>query len=276
MKSHKTLLFVIATLLSFQVFGQSKIALPDIPATQFNITDYGANTSSLDNSSAINAAITAANNAGGGTVVFPEGRFLSGPITMKSNVNLYFATGDTLEMMPYGDGNGSPEGSYPNDGTTDSYQYFIYGENLHNIEVSGSGLIDGNGSAWWTAYEANSNIRRPYLIRFKACDTVLITGINLTTGTSTSCSTTSITNSKISDAVYCYPNPIKGEHFTVNDESGINKVRIYDISGHLVKEQIGDGTKHLEVQASRIPSGNYIVNIISKTGAAHSLKLIKE
>src|SRR3954469_23966865 len=97
------------------------VLLPNIPATQFLITNYGASTSSLDNSAAINAAITAANSAGGGTVVIPANTFLSGPITMKSNVNLYISAGAILQLMPYGNGNGLPAGSYPNDGTTDSY-----------------------------------------------------------------------------------------------------------------------------------------------------------
>jgi len=155
------------------------IPLPSIPTTPFLITDYGASTSNLDNATYINAAISAANAAGGGTVIFPKGTFLSGPITMKSNVNLYLADQDTLEILPYGNGNGSPTGSYPNNGTTDQYNDFISGQNLSNIEVSGSGVIEGNGSAWWTAYKANSNISRPCLIRFKACNTVLITGITL-------------------------------------------------------------------------------------------------
>lgn len=155
------------------------VTLPNIPTTQFLITTYGASTSNLDNSSYINAAITAANGAGGGTVVIPAGTFLSGPITMKSNVNLNISAGAILQMMPYGTGNGTPAGSYPNNGTTDSYAHLIFGSGLSNIEVSGAGTIEGNGTDWWTAYNANSNISRPYLIRFKACNTVLITGITL-------------------------------------------------------------------------------------------------
>jgi hypothetical protein len=155
------------------------IPLPIIPATQFMITTYGASTSSSDNASFINATILAANSAGGGTVVIPAGTFLSGPITMKSNVNLYISGGAILQILPYGNGNGSPVGSYPNNGTTDNYANFIFGSGLSNIEVSGTGTIEGNGSAWWTAYNANNNIQRPCLIRFKACNTVLITGITL-------------------------------------------------------------------------------------------------
>ena len=180
MKNNKSILIiclVISTCLPVAVRAQ--ITLPDIPNTQFLITDYGAETSSADNSAAINATIAAANNGGGGTVVIPAGTFLSGPITMESNVNLYISAGATLQMMPYGNGNGSPTGSYPNNGTTDSYANFIYGNGLNNIEISGTGVIEGNGSAWWTAYEANSSIHRPYLIRFKACHTVLINDITL-------------------------------------------------------------------------------------------------
>ncbi|MBE0649358.1 MAG: T9SS type A sorting domain-containing protein [Bacteroidales bacterium] len=177
--SGKILLICLLISMFWPVVVQAQIALPDIPATQFPITNYGASTSNSDNSAAINAAVSAANSAGGGTVVIPDGTFLSGPVTMKSNVNLFLSSGAVLQMMPYGDGNGSPAGSYPNDGTTDSYAYFIYGENLSNIEVGGTGTIDGDGSAWWTAYEANKNIHRPYLIRFKACDTVLIKDITL-------------------------------------------------------------------------------------------------
>lgn len=171
--------FIIIPLFIFCQLLQASIVLPNIPATQFLIPTFGATTSSLDNSSYINAAIMAANAAGGGTVVIPAGTFPSGPITMKSNVNLNISAGAILRLMPYGNGNGSPAGSYPNNGTTDSYSNFISGSGLYNIEVSGSGVIEGNGSDWWTAFKANNNIHRPCLIRFSACDTVLITGITL-------------------------------------------------------------------------------------------------
>ena len=159
------------------------LPLPNIPTTQFLITTYGASTSSLNNASYINAAITAANTAGGGTVVCPAGTFMSGPITMKSNVNLYLAAGDTLRILPYGNGNGTLANTYPNSGTADIYNPFIYGKSLTNIEVSGSGVIDGQGSDWWTAFNNSTtlqaNMKRPCLIRLVACNTVWVTGITL-------------------------------------------------------------------------------------------------
>jgi polygalacturonase len=146
MKNTKNILMIGLLISAWLPIVHATIPLPDIPATQFLITDYGADTTSIDNSTAINAAIAAANNAGGDTVVIPAGRFLSGPITMQSNVNLYISAGAILQLMPYG--NGSPAGSYPNDGTIDSYAYFIYGVGLNNIEVSGTGVIEGDGAAW--------------------------------------------------------------------------------------------------------------------------------
>ncbi len=159
--------------------ASTNIPLPVIPSTQFLITSYGASTTSLDNASAINAAITAANVAGGGTVVLPAGTFLSGIITMKSNVRFLLQTGDTLKMLPYGNGNGTLPYTYPNNGTTDQYNPFIFGASLSNIEVSGSGVIEGQGDPWWTAFNSNANMKRPSMIRFRGCNTVLVTGITL-------------------------------------------------------------------------------------------------
>ncbi|HZQ56211.1 MAG TPA: glycosyl hydrolase family 28-related protein [Bryobacteraceae bacterium] len=63
----------------------------------FYITNYGAvgDGNTLD-SAAINKAIDAANSAGGGTVYFPPGTWLSGSIHLKSNVALYLEQGSTI------------------------------------------------------------------------------------------------------------------------------------------------------------------------------------
>ncbi|MDP4186639.1 MAG: glycosyl hydrolase family 28 protein [Bacteroidota bacterium] len=154
--------------------------LPVIPNAVFDITNYGAVSSTIiDNTSSIQKTIEACSLAGGGKVLIPAGTFLSGPISMKSNINLQISSGAVLRMLPYGSGNGTVAGSYPNSGTADDYTDFIYGKNLNNIEVSGSGLIDGQGSDWWTAYKANKSISRPCMIRFDACTNIAVLGISL-------------------------------------------------------------------------------------------------
>ena len=76
-------------------------ALPVIPDGSFNIANYGAIGDGVTtNTAAIQAAINAANDAGGGTVEVPAGIFLSGPIRMGSSINLHLDGGAVLRMLP--------------------------------------------------------------------------------------------------------------------------------------------------------------------------------
>ena len=69
------------------------------PDKTFKITDFGAvaNNPEKLNHEAINLAILACNQAGGGTVIVPKGNFYTGPITLKSNVNLQWEEGEALK-----------------------------------------------------------------------------------------------------------------------------------------------------------------------------------
>src|SRR5438128_2106186 len=74
-------------------------ALPAIPNHAFNITEQGAagDGKSLS-TAAIQKVIDQASAAGGGTVLVPAGTFVSGPIKLKSNIDLHLAKGATLQM----------------------------------------------------------------------------------------------------------------------------------------------------------------------------------
>ena len=113
--------------------------LPTIPPGVFNVTSYGAiGDGSTDNTAAISNALVAASSAGGGTVEIPAaaGAYLCGPLTLKNSINLQIDSGATLKMLPYGTW---PGGTSPPD--------FITGSSLHDIEISGSGTIDGSGDS---------------------------------------------------------------------------------------------------------------------------------
>jgi polygalacturonase len=139
--------------------------LPSIPSGTYNITSYGASTGSANNATAIQNAINAASAAGGGTVVVPSGTFLSGPITLKSKVCLNLASGSTLKMLAYGTWPGNTA--------------FIDFGGQNNVKISGSGTIDGQGAAWWSAYNANNAIARPGVLNGNNCTVVQVTGIKL-------------------------------------------------------------------------------------------------
>ncbi len=142
------------------------VPLPVIPSAAFNVTTYGAvGDNKTDNTTAIQAALTAAGNAGGGTVVVPSGTFLSGPIVLSSSTNLDLASGAVLKMLP--------RASYP--GTV----VFITANNAHDIALTGAGTIDGQGQDWWTAFAADSTVTRPQEVSFSNSTRVQISGIRL-------------------------------------------------------------------------------------------------
>ena len=142
-------------------------ALPEILGRTFNITNYGALGDGVaTNTAAIQAAIDAASAADGGTVEVPAGIFLSGPIRFANFINLHVS--GTLRMLPLD--------KYPS-GTTDPAN-FISGTSLHDVEISGSGMIDGQGIPWWP-YARERGARRPIMIALSSCNRVLIENVTL-------------------------------------------------------------------------------------------------
>ncbi len=127
----------------------------------FDIRTYGAvGDGKAVDSPAINKAIEAAAAAGGGTVFFPAGTWLSFSIRLKSNVDLYLSQGAVLlaadsprpgETTGYNGGtydaaeSNAPWEDYQDFGHNHWHNSLIWGENLHDIGISGPGLIYGKG-----------------------------------------------------------------------------------------------------------------------------------
>jgi hypothetical protein len=146
--------------LLFFVFASSALA----QTIDITSAPYNAATGSADNAAAIQAAVNAVGN--GGTVVVPAGTFLSGPITLKSNMTFQLSAGATLQMTAMG--------TFPTSAD------FLYGSSLTNITINGSGVMDGQGAAWWTAFNANSSTARPAaMIYLTNCTGVTLTGITV-------------------------------------------------------------------------------------------------
>jgi polygalacturonase len=162
---------IVAVGLLSAVMASGNPTLPTIPPGVFNVTSYGAlGNGSADNTAAISNAIAAASSAGGGTVEIPaaSGAYLCGPLILKNSINLQVDSGATLKMLPYGTW---PGGTSPPD--------FITGSSLHDIEISGSGTIDGQAtfSGWWSGL---STSQRPYMITLSSCQRILIQNVTLT------------------------------------------------------------------------------------------------
>ena len=144
--------------------------LPSIPEKAFNIKAYGAiSDNKTDNTLAIQGAIDAVTQAGGGHVIIPAGAYLCGPLKFSSNLNLQIDSAATLRFLPFD--------RYPGglkDGTS-----FISGTGLHDVAITGKGTIDGQGSPWWP-YAKTKDAKRPRMIVLRDCDKILIEHVTLT------------------------------------------------------------------------------------------------
>src|SRR5579871_4221814 len=143
------------------------VPLPVIGSGTFDIASTGAvGDDKTDDTKAIQAALTAAAAAGGGTVVVPAGTFLSGPIVISSGTRLELSAGATLKMLPYG--------TYPN-----STAFITCPASSHDIALTGSGTIDGQGQAWWNALTATPSLARPQEVSLQHVTRVQVSGIRL-------------------------------------------------------------------------------------------------
>jgi polygalacturonase len=139
----------------------------------FDVRKYGAtgDGKTLD-TDAVNHAIEAAAAAGGGVVVFPAGSYLCFSIHLKSQVHLHLEQGSTIvaaeSPLPGGQtgyNGGVYDAAEPNT-AWDAYQDYghnhwhnslLWGEDLHDLSITGTGLIWGNGLSLGAGRAARGN-----------------------------------------------------------------------------------------------------------------------
>jgi unsaturated rhamnogalacturonyl hydrolase len=131
----------------------ARIVAPKFPGREFSIVDFGAVANGqTDCSAAITKAIATASEAGGGIVNVPAGEYLTGPIHLKSNINLHLDHGATLKFKT------DPNAYLPLVFTRFegmecwNYSPLIYAYEQENIAVTGEGTLDGQASDenWWS------------------------------------------------------------------------------------------------------------------------------
>lgn len=129
-------------------FVMPAVALPQIPARSVRVTDHGARgDGSTLNTEAIAAAIAACAKAGGGRVVVPRGVFLTGPIEMKSRIDLHLERGAVLLFSTRFEHYPLVRTSYEG-GPSVRARSPIWANGAADIAITGEGIIDGSGQAW--------------------------------------------------------------------------------------------------------------------------------
>ncbi|WP_217591736.1 glycoside hydrolase family 28 protein [Cohnella sp. GbtcB17] len=142
----------------------------------FDVKKYGAkgDGSTID-TRAIQKAIDACFDAGGGYVVLSGGTFVSGTIFMKSNV--YLQVNPSAILLANPDIGDYPDGTHYNRYTneTDMDKCFIYAEDASNIGIVGEGEINGNAER----FPNEGSIYRPMMMRFLRCKNIHVKGLRL-------------------------------------------------------------------------------------------------
>lgn len=184
----------------------------------FNVLDYGAvrDGRTLD-TAAFARAVEACAQAGGGTIVVPAGRYLTGSVELRANMTLQLEAGSEVLYSP--NPADSPLVASRWESTTAFiHAPLIYAKDAWNIAITGRGTLNGQGRNWWwrngrydrarsaeieparqawlrlydrieagaspaaAEFQLAAEYLRPPLVLFNGCRNVLIEGITLTEG----------------------------------------------------------------------------------------------
>ncbi|MGB7746140.1 MAG: YDG domain-containing protein [Verrucomicrobiia bacterium] len=185
--SYTPLLLSVIGLLSLAMATLAQPTLPNINTNNiititnapYNAVGDGVSTNTIAILMAITNAAAGGNTNGlfGGTVRIPMsgiGTYLCGPLTLKNNVNIQIDAGVTLQMLPVSVWTNLPAQNL-------TYGDLIYASGVTNLEISGSGTIDGNGAGWWNLSSSSPVYgNRPYMIFFNGkCNQVLVEGVTV-------------------------------------------------------------------------------------------------
>ena len=148
--------------------GWTEVQLPqNLPAFTesntfyINAAQFGAKTESADNTKAIQAALDAAANAGGGMVVIPAGEWLSNTIQVGSKTVLHLCAGATLKWIAWG-----------NRSATEGNNFITNKGTPTDVVIEGEGptsILEGQGGPWWEHYKDkidDKDVKRGNMIRF--------------------------------------------------------------------------------------------------------------
>ena len=150
---------------------------PTFSDREYNILDFGAKSDGIfNNRKAIQTAIDTCSKNGGGKVVIPNGYFYTGPIELKSNVNLFLMENAFVKFS-------KTKEEYPLIWT--EYEGIkriraispITAKNCENIAITGKGIMDGSGDLWRGVKQFKLTIKEwerclqksPYVIQGKEC-----------------------------------------------------------------------------------------------------------
>jgi polygalacturonase len=151
-------------------------------AAVFDVASFGAKgDGKTQNREAINKAIEAAAAAGGGTVEFPAGTWVTGSVHLRSNVTLQFDRGAVIEASSEASAYDPPEPNewdkFQDSGHSHFHNSMMWGENLENIAIVGGGRISGKALT-----RGDRGAGGDKVIALKLCRNVTLRDISIANG----------------------------------------------------------------------------------------------
>ncbi len=153
-----------------------------------NIEHFGARRDLADNAKVIRAAIEAI--PVGGTLVVPAGRWLTGPLFLKSGLTLHLEEGAILQaaadrraidILPPHHDDGRMLGTWEGQPSA-CYASLITAIDCNDIALAGAGVLDGGGDSgdWWTwPKETRNGARRSRTVFLSGCQNVVLSGLTV-------------------------------------------------------------------------------------------------
>ena len=132
--------------------------------TRYDVTKYGIIGDGETNNKALIKKLIESLKEKGGTVYFPKGQYVTGTITLYSNMSLYLEDGcEILASSDIKDYQKIQLNGY----TRGGFSGIVTAYNAENITIEGSGKIDGRGYNWWKSMP--SDLLRPRTINPILC-----------------------------------------------------------------------------------------------------------
>jgi polygalacturonase len=152
-----------------------------LPAAVFDITAFGAKGDGrTENRAAIGKAIEAAAAAGGGTVEFPAGTWVTGSIRLRSNITLRLEPGSVIEASAEASAYDPPEPNqwdkFQDFGHSHFHNSLLWGEGLENVAIVGGGRISGK------ALVRERGGAGDKAIALKLCHNVILRDVSISNG----------------------------------------------------------------------------------------------
>ena len=155
-------------------------------AKTFDVRESGAKGDGATyDTEAIQKALDACGQAGGGTVTFSPGIYLRKPLTLRTKTKVVLEAGATLLASPQQSDFLKDGGDWLKAKSGGDFIPFIGGRDLTDVTLTGEGTIDGNGAVWWEEAEkarqkvSGFTLPRPNLVVLNRCKNLNVSGLRL-------------------------------------------------------------------------------------------------